>query len=170
MCVSVCSDNITNQKVLRRMLQRLGFDDQQVTMVENGALALQAVEQAWSQSYRFAGGKHRIHLDPYAVSSKIGWANVPFHLIFMDCHMPMMGKQRMGIHAHGEEGRDFVTHVTNVTIEYAHTLALRTHLSNVFFFFLIFSLSLSLFLLFSASCSVSLSFSPTSQMVWKLVV
>ena len=64
-------DNVINQKVLQRMLARLGYSASILTTVDNGQLAVQAVEKRAQQS-----------------SDK---TLPPYSMVLMDIFMPVMG-------------------------------------------------------------------------------
>ena len=74
----IVEDNLVNQKVLQRMLLRLGYSAASVVTVDNGQLALDAVEER---------GRH--HADPHKQHSP--HAHQPFPVVLMDVFMPVMG-------------------------------------------------------------------------------
>ena len=69
-CLLIAEDNLVNQKVLQRMLVRLGYSTSIITLVENGQLAVEAVTK-------------RAAADQPATSC--------FPVVLMDVFMPIMG-------------------------------------------------------------------------------
>ena len=67
--VLIAEDNKVNQKVLRRMLETLGYND--VTVVENGQQAVEAVQASW---------------DKFLITPSAGL----YDIVLMDCLMPVM--------------------------------------------------------------------------------
>jgi CheY-like chemotaxis protein len=71
----VAEDNVTNRKLLLRMLIQLGYKNENISTVENGALAVEAIKE---------------HNRGYSPSSNNTSPSFPYSVIMMDLQMPSM--------------------------------------------------------------------------------
>lgn len=82
-CLIVAEDNLVNQKVLQRMLTRLGYSAKQIIVVDNGQKAVDAVVERVGGRTEGQDAEVGIENDGSSTSS------LPL-LVFMDVHMPVM--------------------------------------------------------------------------------
>ncbi len=82
MSLLVAEDNDANQKVIAKMLQRLGYDH--VTLVSNGKEAVEKVKKKCLFLF-FSWG---VFLLTFFL---VQWSMQKFDVIFMDINMPVMG-------------------------------------------------------------------------------
>lgn len=86
MRILVAEDNLLNQKLVVRLLQKLGYSEADVTIANNGAEALQAIMDV---NLEIAKGN-----DPVAMSDSVETAKEspprPYKLILMDLQMPVL--------------------------------------------------------------------------------
>ena len=85
----IVEDNQINQKVLQRMLERLGYTRQELVVACNGQIGLDAVVALIASAERDVGegvGAHEPELRDDSVPRRSGRI-----LVFMDLFMPVMG-------------------------------------------------------------------------------
>ena len=96
MRILAAEDNLINQKVLARMLDRLGWPQELVTIVPNGRLAWDGVAAAAMQDERSTGSsfeagqeaRGQAEEDVAALCRRL--RHEPYDLVFMDIYMPVM--------------------------------------------------------------------------------
>jgi len=93
MRILAAEDNLINQKVLARMLDRLGYPTELVTIVPNGRLAWDGVAaEAMKEERSTEADKESRGSDSDEDVSALGrrLRREPYHLVFMDIYMPVM--------------------------------------------------------------------------------
>ena len=96
MRILAAEDNLINQKVLARMLDRLGWPQELVTIVPNGRLAWDGVVAAAAEDELSGSGgsdtEKEVRGDSNDDLASLGrrLRKEPYHLVFMDIYMPVL--------------------------------------------------------------------------------